>query len=137
MTDHIDVRKLTWNHPDACSLRAAKQAEIDSMRPIGPGIPAAAANVPGFLVAHRSRTPIACGVPRPLDCQRYPNEAEVKRMYIVPAKRRGLVARYMMQTLESTARESGVRTLKIQTSKRMIQARKVLREVRVHSVRSL
>lgn len=124
MSDQIDVRKLMWDHPDACILRAAQQAEIDSMRPIGPGVPATAANVPTFLVAYRSHAPIACGGLRPLDSEGYPGEAEVKRMYVVPAERNGRVARYIMQALENTARESGTRTLKIETSKSMMQARR-------------
>lgn len=124
MDNDIVIRKLTWDHPDACKLRDAQQSEIDGVRPIGPGIPATAANVSIFLVAYRSEVPIACGGLRWLHSEGLYDQAEVKRMYLVPSERGGPVAKQILQALEQTARQSGVERLKVETSRGMVQARR-------------
>jgi putative acetyltransferase len=62
----LSIKRLTWTHPDAIALRSAQQLEIDSLRPIGPGISATATNVPIFLIAYDEAEPVGCGVIRPL-----------------------------------------------------------------------
>ena len=124
MDNDIVIKTLSWDHPDACSLRSAQQAEIDVVRPIGPGVPATAANVSVFLVAYRAEEPIACGGLRWLHSEGLHGQAEVKRMYVVPSERGGPVAKQILQALEGKAKENDREWLKVETSRGMAQARR-------------
>jgi putative acetyltransferase len=124
----ITIQHLAWAHPAATALREAQQLEIDDFRPRHLGIRASAANVPIFLVAFTGSEPIGCGGLRPLSSQGLPGQAEVKRMYVVP-DRRGVsgeasVALLILEAVEKVAVENGWRTLKVETSLAMGQARK-------------
>jgi GNAT superfamily N-acetyltransferase len=129
-TPIITIKSLTWTHPDATTLREAQQQEIDGSRPIGPGVWATATNVPIFLLAYEGDEPIGCGGLRPLADQGLPGQAEVKRMYVVPSRRRSskdgapTVALLLLEALEQAARDNGWITLKVETSKGMAQARR-------------
>jgi putative acetyltransferase len=122
----VTIQRLAWTHPDAIALRSAQQQEIDGLRPIGPGVSATAANVPIFLIAYDGTEPVGCGGLRPLAEQGLPEQAEVKRMYVVPSRRgrRGVVARGILEALEGVARENGWVALKVETSMAMAQARR-------------
>jgi len=130
MSSPITIKSLNWTHPDASTLREAQQQEIDSLRPIGPGVSATASNVPIFLIAYEGDEPVGCGGLRPLSDQGLPGQVEVKRMYVVPSRRKAgkdgapSVACLILQALEQTARENGWKTVKIETSVAMAQARR-------------
>jgi putative acetyltransferase len=124
----ITIQHLTWAHPTATALREAQQLEIDSFRPRHLGIKASAANVPIFLVAFAGSEPVGCGGLRPLSSVGLPEQAEVKRMYVVP-DRRGVsgeasVAQLILEAVEKVAVENGWVTLKVETSLAMVQARR-------------
>lgn len=136
MSDLI-IKQLDYSHKDACLLRDAQQAEISDLRPIGPGVQATSANVSVFLVAYdHNNEPVSCGGLRPLADQGLPGQAEVKRMYVVPARRSAgggessqgtktsSVALSILNALERAASEHEFTTLKIETSKGMPQARR-------------
>lgn len=126
----LTIQRLSWSHPDATALRAAQQREIDSLRPLGPGVPANAANVPLFLIAYDGAEPVACGGLRPLAEQGLPGQAEVKRMYVLPSRRgsgdkeAGGVAVVILRALEEVAKEYGWVILKVETAVKMMQARR-------------
>ena len=130
MATPITIKSLTWTHPDASILREAQQQEIDALRPIGPGVSATAANVPTFLIAYDGDEPVGCGGLRPLSDQGLPGQVEVKRMYVVPSRRKSgkdgapTVALSILQALEQAARENGWMTVKVETSSAMAQARR-------------
>jgi putative acetyltransferase len=124
----IAIQHLTWSHPTATALREAQQLEIDSFRPRHLGIKASAANVPIFLVAFAGSEPVGCGGLRPLSSVGLPEQAEVKRMYVIP-DRRGVsgeasVAQLILEAVEKVAVENGWVTLKVETSLAMVQARR-------------
>jgi GNAT superfamily N-acetyltransferase len=64
-----------------------------------------------FLVARTAHRAIGCGAIRVLD----PTTAEVKRMYVEPEFRGKGVGRAVLASLESAARELGVRRLVLET----------------------
>lgn len=129
MSNSIKIKFVSFNDPDAMRLCAAQQEEIKSVRPIGPGIVASAANIPVFLVAYDGENAVGCGGLRPLESQGLPGQAEIKRMYVVPSERahRGggkSVALVVLQALEQAARNNDWMTMKLETSKAMMDARK-------------
>lgn len=133
----LTIKQVDYSHSDTCLLRDAQQAEISPLRPIGPGVQANSANVTVFLVAYdNNNEPVGCGGLRPLADQGLPGQAEVKRMYVVPARRSSgggeasqgtevsSVALSVLLALERAAKEHKFTTLKIETSKGMPQARR-------------
>lgn len=64
-----------------------------------------------FLVARRDGEPVGCGGLRRLD----PRTAEVKRMYVVPARRGTGVAAAVLRALEDEARAAGMTRLVLET----------------------
>lgn len=126
------IKALSWLHPDATLLRTAQQQEINGTLLLEPGHPPSAADVPIFLVAYLENQPIACGGLRPLADQNLPGQAEVKRMYVVPSKRKAsgveatsmTVAVSILRALEEAARESGWMVLKLETGKGMGRSRR-------------
>lgn len=67
-----------------------------------------------FFVARAAGQPVACGALRSLDAA----TGEVKRMYVVPARRRSGLARLLLAEVEAAARERGHRTLRLETGNR-------------------
>lgn len=64
-----------------------------------------------FFVGYLEEEPVACGALRPLE----ENVAELKRMFVrTPARGKGL-GRKLLEALESHARESGIRTIRLET----------------------
>jgi GNAT superfamily N-acetyltransferase len=71
-----------------------------------------------FLVAYAGQTPIGCGAIRRLDG----GEAEVKRMYVVPAQRGNGIGRAILTALEAESRRLGVTRLLLETGIRQTVA---------------
>jgi GNAT superfamily N-acetyltransferase len=72
-----------------------------------------------FVVARLDGLLVGCGAVRVLE----PGVGEVKRMYVRPAARRRGVAQAVLATLEATAREMGLRTLRLETGTRQPEAK--------------
>lgn len=136
MSKSTTVKFLSFDHPDAARLCAAQQEEIKDVRPIGPGIVASSANIPVFVVAYKDNAAVGCGGLRPLENQGFPGQAEIKRMYVAPSERAHLeggrrssgdeksVAVVVLEALEQAARDNNWMTMKLETSKAMMSARK-------------
>ncbi|MBB3677700.1 GNAT family N-acetyltransferase [Modestobacter versicolor] len=110
-----------WDDPAVQELTAAQQAEV-RLRYDGagePGVPPSAADVAVVLVARDDDgTPIGCGALRPLGG----SEAEVKRMYVVPAARGRGVSRLLLAGLEAEALRRGWTTVRLETGVRQPEA---------------
>lgn len=110
--------------PTAAALISALNAELDAR------YPEAGANhfrldpeevAPGrgaFVVAYSDATAVGCGAIRRLDR----DVAEVKRMYVLPAKRGQGIAATVLAALESEARKLGLRRLVLETGVRQPEA---------------
>jgi GNAT superfamily N-acetyltransferase len=104
-----------YDHPDVTRLVAEVQGEYVRLY----GGPDAASVDPAefapprglFLVGVLAGTPAAMGGWRRLSDA----EAEIKRMYVVPAARRRGLARHVLAELERTAARAGVRRLLLNT----------------------
>ncbi len=77
-----------------------------------------------FVVARIDGVIAGCGALKRLD----PGIAEIKRMWTAPEMRGRGVARRVLQTLESIARESGVRTLRLETNRSLTEAQALYRQ---------
>jgi GNAT superfamily N-acetyltransferase len=64
-----------------------------------------------FVVAYLDGTPVGCGGVRCVE----PELAEVKRMYVAARHRQQGIARRLLAALESSARDLGARTLRLET----------------------
>jgi putative acetyltransferase len=71
-----------------------------------------------FLVASVDGHALGCGALRPLE----PGVGEVKRMFVLPEFRGRGIARQILMALESTARERGYSTLRLETGTRQPEA---------------
>ncbi|MEO6028197.1 MAG: GNAT family N-acetyltransferase [Candidatus Binatia bacterium] len=71
-----------------------------------------------FLVAYRTDAAIGCGAVRRIE----EGVAEIKRMYVVPAARRGGVAATILTGLEAEARMLGATRLVLETGERQPEA---------------
>ena len=112
MTWTIEARP--WDDPSGAALRSAQRAELDARYGTGdhePGSPPSAADISLFLVAEEAGRPIACGALRRLG----PTSAEIKRMYVIPARRGSGVAADVLRALESAALSHGWTTLRLET----------------------
>ncbi|MDT4918543.1 MAG: hypothetical protein QOH89_3243 [Pseudonocardiales bacterium] len=109
------VRAVDWADPAAESLRAAQRVEIAERygRPDSePGPPPTAADIAHFVVALDSDgVPLGCGGLRALGA----HSGEVKRMYVVPARRGTGVAAAVLDALEAHARSLGWTHLRLET----------------------
>jgi GNAT superfamily N-acetyltransferase len=101
-----DIREVVWDHPDAELLREAQQAEIRDRYQVDepePGVHPSAADMTCFFVAYVGTEPVACGGMRQIDAA----HGEIKRMYVVPARRGTGLAPAILETLEGDARARG------------------------------
>jgi GNAT superfamily N-acetyltransferase len=71
-----------------------------------------------FLVASIDGQVVGCGALRYLE----PGVGEVKRMFVLPEFRGRGIARHILSALESTARERGYSTLRLETGTRQPEA---------------
>lgn len=111
----LRIEPVPFDHPDAEALRAAQRVEIaerygtpDSE----PGPAPTAADTAVFLLARDADgAAVGCGALRELGDA----VGEVKRMYVVPARRRSGVAGAVLAALEAEAARRGWTLLKLET----------------------
>lgn len=101
----MNIRSLDWDAPDAVALRTAQRAEITARydtQDSEPGPAPTADDIVVFLAAYDDdETPIGCGALRPVD----ERHGEVKRMFVIPARRGSGAARFILNSLENYARD--------------------------------
>ncbi|WP_308282985.1 GNAT family N-acetyltransferase [Pseudonocardia nigra] len=106
---------VPFDHPDAAVLRDAQRAELAARYGTPdsePGPAPTAADSAVFLLARDADgRPIGCGGLRELGG----GLGEVKRMYVVPERRRGGVAAALLAALEAEAAERGWTHLRLET----------------------
>jgi GNAT superfamily N-acetyltransferase len=110
----IEVRRVAWDDPDGVALREAQQAEVSARYGVDdsePGPTPTAADMTLFLVAFDGEEPVGCGGLRALDA----THGEVKRMYVVPARRGTGVSTAILRRLEEEARALGWERLLLET----------------------
>jgi GNAT superfamily N-acetyltransferase len=125
MTDRsLRFRRASPDQPVAKRLIRALNAELEELYPEEGAnhFRLEADEVSGnrgvFLVAYLGEEPIACGAIRRLSEE----DAEIKRMYVVPATRGSGVGRRMLDELVSHGREFGAKRIVLETGKRQIEA---------------
>lgn len=77
-----------------------------------------------FVVARLNGCPVGCGALKRLDN----TLGEVKRMLTAPSARGQGVARRVLQALEATAREAGLKTLRLETNRTLTEAQALYRQ---------
>ena len=77
-----------------------------------------------FLVARMDGVVAGCGALKRLDA----GIAEIKRMWTAPGMRGRGVARRVLQALETIARESNVRTFRLETNRTLTEAQALYRQ---------
>lgn len=111
----ITVEEESWDTPVGAQLRAAQRAELDDRYGNSnhePGGPPSGDDIAVFVVARDDdAVGIGCGALRLLD----DDEAEIKRMYVIPAERGRGASVAILRKLEGCARTRGVRVLKLET----------------------
>lgn len=121
---HIDIRAASLDSEDAQKLILGLNAELSERYPepgmthfrldrdeVGPGRGV-------FLVAYVDGAAAGCGAVRLLD----EDEAEIKRMYVVPESRGRGIAAGVLAELETQARGLGARRLVLETGVRQAEA---------------
>jgi GNAT superfamily N-acetyltransferase len=78
-----------------------------------------------FFLARLDGRPVGCGALRRLG----PSVGEVKRMWTAPNARGLGVARRMITTVEATAREAGLTTLRLDTNRTLTEAQALYRKL--------
>jgi GNAT superfamily N-acetyltransferase len=111
----LHVEAVPFDHPDAVALRTAQRAELTERYGTPdsePGPAPTAADTAVFLLARDATgRAIGCGALRALG----DGAGEVKRMYVVPSRRRTGVARAVLAALEEEAARRGWTLLKLET----------------------
>ena len=115
MVADLHVEAVPFDHPDAVALRTAQRAELTERYGTPdsePGPAPTAADTTVFLLARDvAGRAIGCGALRALG----DGAGEVKRMYVVPSRRRSGVARAVLAALEDEAARRGWTLLKLET----------------------
>jgi GNAT superfamily N-acetyltransferase len=118
----LRIVQVDLDHPDALLLIEDVQQEYvvryggRDHTPLDPAEFVAPAGA--FYVGYRDDVPVMSGAWRFRDdvsCLGSDRPAEVKRMYVVPAARRGGLARLMLAHLEATARTAGAEVMIMET----------------------
>lgn len=111
----IRIEAVPFDHPDAAALRVAQRAELTERYGTPdsePGPAPTAADTTAFLLARDvGGTAVGCGALRALG----DGTGEVKRMYVVPERRRAGVAGVVLAALEAEAAHRGWTLLKLET----------------------
>ena len=111
----ITVDEEHWDTPVGAQLRAAQRAELDARYGTSdhePGTAPSVDDIAVFVVARDDEdVGIGCGGLRLLGN----DEAEIKRMYVVPTERGRGVSVAILRRLEDSARGLGIRVLKLET----------------------
>jgi GNAT superfamily N-acetyltransferase len=111
----LRIEAVPFDHPDAVALRIAQRAELTERYGTPdsePGPAPTAADTTVFLLAcDADGAAIGCGALRELGS----DVGEVKRMYVVPARRRTGVAGAVLAALEAEAGRRGWTLLKLET----------------------
>lgn len=109
------VRETSWDDADGFALRAAQRAEMDvryGTPDSEPGPPPSSADMTAFFVAYDDDgTAIGCGGLRQLDDE----HAEIKRMFVVAARRGSGVSTAILAELERVGHERGWHRLVLET----------------------
>ncbi|WP_150307627.1 GNAT family N-acetyltransferase [Planctomonas psychrotolerans] len=118
----MKVEEYDWDDQVSVRLRAAQQLEIAERygtTESEPGVPPSAADIAVFFVATSvDGEPLGCGGLRYLGG----GEAEIKRMYVLPAARGHGVATAILGHLEDHARHLGWLRLKLETGEQQPDA---------------
>lgn len=118
----MKVDEVSWDHPDAATLRARQREEIAGIYGTPdsePGTPPSAADTAVFVVAYDDAgTPLGCGGLRELG----DGAGEIKRMYVTPDARGSGAATLVLTTLEEWARDRGWTRLLLETGDRQTAA---------------
>jgi GNAT superfamily N-acetyltransferase len=115
VTVDLRIEAVPFGHPDAAALRAAQRAELAARYGTPdsePGPAPTAADTTVFLLARDADgAAVGCGALRELG----PDVGEVKRMYVVPSRRRTGVAGVVLAALEAEAARRGWTLLRLET----------------------
>jgi GNAT superfamily N-acetyltransferase len=76
-----------------------------------------------FVVARLNGLPVGCGALKRLNAR----SGEIKRMWTAPSARGRGVARRILRFLETTARDSGLRILRLETNRALKEAQALYR----------
>jgi GNAT superfamily N-acetyltransferase len=120
--NRMEVRRVTFTHPDALSLVEEVQAEY-TLRYGGPDetpLDPTMFDAPqgAFFVGYVRDLPVAMGGWRfRADVTAFGQSAvtEIKRMYVAPRERRSGLARQVLAHLETTARDAGAVVMVLET----------------------
>jgi GNAT superfamily N-acetyltransferase len=125
----VDIRTVPFDHPDAVKLIEAVQQEYVTRYgdpDLTPTDPAEFTPPSGlFLVGYLDDVPVACGGWRAHDEADPPlraGDAEMKRLYVVPAMRGHGLARTMLAALERSAVEAGRTRIVLETGQKQPEA---------------
>jgi putative acetyltransferase len=110
----VIVKQVSFNHPDSVELRSQQRAEIE--RRYGtpdsePGPAPTSDDIAVFYVAYSDGVAVGCAGLRERDA----SEAEVKRMFVLPAHRGAGVSTALLAQLEQFGRERGYARLVLET----------------------
>ena len=115
MPPELRIDPVPFDHPDAAALRTAQRAELTARYGTPdsePGPAPTAADTTVFLLARDpDGTAVGCGALRELTA----GAGEVKRMYVVPQRRRSGVAAAVLAALEAEAVRRGWTHLRLET----------------------
>ncbi|SJX62138.1 uncharacterized protein SRS1_12987 [Sporisorium reilianum f. sp. reilianum] len=121
MADSVKVEEVSWDHPDAASLREQQRIDIAALYDLvdsEPGTPPSAADIMCFCVAYQHGLPVGCAGLRRLD----QDSAELKRMFVAKHARGKGAANAILDFLERKALALGIDRLLLETGDRLKDA---------------
>jgi putative acetyltransferase len=118
----VELRVVAWDDPDAIRMRREQETEVAAryadLPGEEPGPKPTAADSAVFVVAYDGDEAIGSGGLRALDA----THGEIKRMYVVPARRGSGVSTALLRRLEDLARGFGWDRLVLETGIRQPDA---------------